>query len=236
MRLYAQFGLLLALVGLPLCASVTTGTGVHFWPVLLSGQNSGQNSAQKNGARPNEGGQKGVRQSEARQNEVQRGQKGQPSNRGEGPVTGAWLERYRHLPPQEQLRALENDSHFKEKTPQEQQELRDRLMRFNQHPPEEQKRMIERTKRFDALPPEQQAHIRDTFRQLRELPQDRQAVVRRAVKDLGDMSPQQRQQVMESDHFKQTFSENERTVLSNTLSALSLIDGNKSEVVGNAPH
>ncbi len=251
MRLYAQFGLLLGLAGLTFGAteSLTLGARVHLVPAFLGFQNKGlqsghpngvpqrvvpQNPAPQSNALQNNAPQNHVAQNNVHQSGAQKSEKGEHQPLSGRP--GAWLEKYHGLPPDQQLRALENDPDFKNLPPMVQQELRTRLQKFSQRPPEEQKRTIERLKKIETLSPQQKQQVQNAFRQFRELPQDRQPVVRRVVKDLGDMSSQQRQREMQSDRFKQAFSDSERGVISNVLSAQSLIDGAKPEaVVGSTP-
>ena len=70
-----------------------------------------------------------------------------------------------------------------------------------------------------SLTPEQRQQIREANTQLQVLPQDRQIMVHKALRHLSQMDPQERQQVLESERFKSTFSDQERGIMTK-LSAI----------------
>jgi len=134
-----------------------------------------------------------------------------------GGHAGEWLKKNKDLPLEQQQKNLQNDPNFKALPPQRQQQLMDRLQRFNSLPPQQKDRVIQRMETFDRLTPEQQQQARGVFNQFRTLPDERKGMVRRAYRDLQMMPPSQRQQILESDKFKSTFSDDERNLLKRSL-------------------
>jgi uncharacterized protein DUF3106 len=126
---------------------------------------------------------------------------------------GDWLRRYKDLPPDEQERALQNDPAFRRLPPARQQFLLQRLQHFSGLSPDEQLRMLNRMETWEHLTREQKQEARQIFRQIRQLPPDRQVVVHKAIDELRAMPPDQREAEINSDHFKNTFSDQERDVI-----------------------
>ena len=138
-------------------------------------------------------------------------------NRGPGP--GKKMGTLLSLPPDQREKALENDPGFRRLPPDRQAALRERLRNFNNMTPEQQKRIRDRIRFMASLSDEQQKVIRQSNRELQTLPQDRQVMVHKALRHLSQMDPQGREQVLNSDRFKNTFSEQERGILTR-LSAI----------------
>lgn len=109
---------------------------------------------------------------------------------------------------------MENSPSFKRQSPQRQAELKAILRRFNSRPPAERELMLNRMEWMAKLPPQQRQDIRDANKVLLTLPQERRVMVHKALRHLRQMTPQERQQEMESERFKSTFSEQEQGVLS----------------------
>jgi len=126
---------------------------------------------------------------------------------------GDWLRRYKDLPPDEQEKALQNDPAFRKLPPARQQRLRERLQTFSTLPPQQQLRVLNRMETWEHLTPEQKHQARQTFRQMQQLPPDRRRLVHKAIDDLRAMPPDQREQVINSDRFKRTFSDQERDLM-----------------------
>jgi hypothetical protein len=139
-------------------------------------------------------------------------------NRG-GPGPGKKMGNLLSLPPDQREKALENDPGFKRLPPDRQAALRERLRNFNNQTPEQQRRILDRAKFMASLTDEQQHVIRQSNRQLQTLPSERQVMVHKALRHLRQMDPQERQQVLNSDRFKSTFSDEERGILTK-LSAI----------------
>ena len=134
-----------------------------------------------------------------------------------GPKPGKWLREHMNQSPQDQQRELQNDPEFKRLNPQQQQHLEQRLNQFNSLPPERKERMLNRMQRIESLPQDKQNILRDSLQQFRQLPDDRRREVRHAWNSLSAMPPDQREQVMNSDRFKSTFSDQERSTLKGLL-------------------
>jgi len=147
-----------------------------------------------------------------------------------GPKPGKWLREHMNQSPQEQQRELQNDPEFKRLNPQQQQHLEQRLNQFNSLPPERRERMLNRMQRVESLPPDKQNLLRDSLQQFRQLPDDRRRQVRHAWNSLSAMPPDQREQVMNSDRFKSTFSDQERSTLKG------LLDSGFTPGNNNGPH
>jgi hypothetical protein len=133
--------------------------------------------------------------------------------RRSGHHSGAWLREHKDLPPDQQMRALENDPQFRKLPPERQQQLRQRLQHFSTLPPQEQERMLKRMDTWEHLTPEQRQQARGLFQQMQQLPPDRRRMMQTAIRDLREMPPDQRQQVLDSPRFKSMFSPQEQEML-----------------------
>jgi Protein of unknown function (DUF3106) len=130
-----------------------------------------------------------------------------------GRKMGDWLQAHKDLPPDQQMKALESDPFFKRLPPQRQNELRERLKKFNSLPPEKRDQALQRMDFLAKLTPQQREQLRNASQQLKGLPQDRQVAVHKAVRHLRQMPPDERKQVLESDRFKSTFSDQEQKLI-----------------------
>ena len=126
---------------------------------------------------------------------------------------GDWLRQYKDLPPDEQERALANDQAFKKLPPARQQILRQRLQHFSSLSPQRQIQILNRMDTWEHLTPEQKQEARQVFGQMRQLPPDRRRMVHTAIDDLRTMPAEQRENVINSDKFKGTFSDQERQLM-----------------------
>ncbi|MFB3815027.1 MAG: DUF3106 domain-containing protein [Terriglobales bacterium] len=133
---------------------------------------------------------------------------GRPQN-GPGPRAGQWLLQHEGQSLQEQEKALEQDPNFKRLPPERQQRLRERLRSFNSMPPQQRERWVERMRLWNRLNPDQRTRARDLFQRLRVLPHERRHMVNQALRDMRDMSPQERQRVLNSP----AFTDNERDIM-----------------------
>jgi hypothetical protein len=143
-----------------------------------------------------------------------RGEQRQPPKQGQpqGHHAGQWLRQYKDLPPQQQQRALENDTQFRNLPPERQQRLRQRLERFSSLPPERQQRILNRMETWEHLTPPQKQQARSLYAQLKGLPPERRQAVQNAITRLRAMPPEARQRAIESGRFSQ-FSPQERGLL-----------------------
>jgi len=149
-----------------------------------------QAPAQKNSNNANRAGQKGGRK------------------------MGDWLQTHKDLPPDQQLKLLESDPAFKRLSPEKQNALRERLQKFNNLPPQKRDQALQRMEFLAKLSPTQRQQLRDANQQLQGLPAERQVAVHKAVRHLRQMPAPERQQVIQSDRFKTTFSDQEQKLIS----------------------
>jgi hypothetical protein len=131
-----------------------------------------------------------------------------------GRKMGDWLQAHKNLPPDQQLKLLENDPAFKKLPPERQAALRERLQKFNSLPPEKRNQALQRMDFLAKLTPTQRQQLRDANQQLQGLPQERQVAVHKAVRHLRQMPAEERQQIIQSDRFRTTFSDQEQKLIS----------------------
>lgn len=136
-----------------------------------------------------------------------------PGQKG-GRKGGDWLQAHKDLPLDQQLQILENDPWFKKLPPQRQAALRERLKKFNSLPPEKREWMAQNLEFLAKLTPQQRQELRDANQQLKGLPPERQVAVHTALRHLRQMPPAERQQVIQSDRFRSTFSDQEQKLIS----------------------
>jgi Protein of unknown function (DUF3106) len=137
------------------------------------------------------------------------GEKGQHR----GPHIGQWLKRNQNLTVDQQEQKLRDDPEFQKLTPQQQQHLIDRLHQFNSLSPQQRQRMLTRMDAFEHLSPEQQQQARQIFGQIRQLPDGRRQQFRQGLRQLADAPPEQRQAMVESNDFRNNYTENERDLM-----------------------
>jgi hypothetical protein len=135
-----------------------------------------------------------------------------PGQKG-GRKMGEWLEAHKNLPPDQQLKLLESEPAFKKLPPERQNALRDRLKKFNSLPPEKREQAFQRMQFLASLSQQQREQLRDASQQLRGLPPERQLAVHKALRHLRQMPPAERQQVIQSDRFRSTFSDQEQKLI-----------------------
>jgi uncharacterized protein DUF3106 len=150
-----------------------------------------------------------------------RGARKQQAARGPGHHAGEWLRQYKNLPPDQQQQALDNDPQFRNLPPERQQKLKEQLQRFSSLPQDRQQRILDRMETWEHLTPQQKEQAKQLFSQLKDLPPERRQMVQGAIDNLRNMSPEQRQQAIDSNRFKNQFSEQERGLL-NGISQLPL--------------
>ena len=138
---------------------------------------------------------------------------GHPGQKG-GRKMGDWLQAHKDLPLDQQLKLLESDPGFKKLPPQRQEALRERLKTFNSLTPEKRAQAVQRMEFLAKLTPQQRQQLRDANQQLKVLPPERQVAVHTALRHLRRMPPAERQQVIQSDRFKTTFSDQEQKLIS----------------------
>ena len=130
-----------------------------------------------------------------------------------GPRHGDWLRKYKDLPPDQQMKALEADPNFKKLPPERQEALRQRLAKFNSLPPEQREKIVKRMRRFENLTPAQREQARELAKRYRDIPPERRQKMRAAMHDLAQMSPDDRNKALDSDQYRSDFSDNEREIM-----------------------
>jgi hypothetical protein len=133
------------------------------------------------------------------------------------PRPGEWLSKHLNLSPEQQQKDLNTDPEFKRLNPQQQDLLRQRLNQFNSLPPEQKERRLRNLQRMESLPADKQELLRNSLQQFRQLPDDRRRQVRRAWSSLRQMPPEQQDQVLNSDRFRSSFNDQERSTLKGLL-------------------
>jgi hypothetical protein len=136
-----------------------------------------------------------------------------PVFHGPGPHMGDWLRRNETLPPDQQLRKLEQNPDFQRLPDDGKQRLRERLQKFNSLPPEQKDRILANMERYEHLPPDQQQRLHEMFRDYRGLPPERKDALRRAFHDLEGKNPAERQKLLDSPDYRNNFSDQERGLL-----------------------
>jgi hypothetical protein len=136
-----------------------------------------------------------------------------PGQKG-GRKMGDWLQEHKDLPLDQQLKLLENDPKFKKLPPDRQNALRERLKKFNSLTPQQRAQAVQRMEFLAKLTPQQRQQLRDANQQLKVLPPERQVAVHTALRHLRQMPPAERQQVIQSDRFRSTFSDQEQKLIS----------------------
>jgi uncharacterized protein DUF3106 len=132
---------------------------------------------------------------------------------GPGPHRGDWLRKYMALPPQQQERQLQQDPSFRSLPTDKQNHLLDRLRSFNNQPPEQKTRILNRMETFEHMTPQQQTAARSLFQQYHSLPDDQRNKVSQAYRRLRGMPPQARNRVLNSDEFRNGYTDDERELL-----------------------
>ncbi len=133
--------------------------------------------------------------------------------KGPGPHRGDWLRKYGNLPPTEQEQQLKQDPAFRSLSPEKQNQLLDRLRKFNSQPPEKKAQILDRMETYEHMTPEQQASARNLFQQYHSLPEDQKTKVSQAYRRLRGMPPEARNQVLDSEEFRNSFTDEQRALL-----------------------
>lgn len=133
--------------------------------------------------------------------------------KGPGPHRGDWLRKYGALPPAEQERQLQRDPDFRNLSPEKQSQLLNRLRKFNSQSPEKKAQILNRMETYEHMSPQQQQMANSLFERYRSLPEDHRDKVTQAYRRLRGMPPQARNQLLNSEEFRNNFTDNERDLL-----------------------
>lgn len=145
-----------------------------------------------------------------------------PSHPSLGPEKGQehlaqWMSHHSSLALPDQQRALDHEPGFHDLSPEVQQRMRNRLTELNSMPPDKRERVLARTEAMEHLDPQQRQEVRGAMTQLASLPPDRRHAVAHAFHDLRSLPPDQRQAALNSDRIRNSFSDQERSTLSNLV-------------------
>ena len=128
---------------------------------------------------------------------------------------GDWLRAHKDLPLDQQLKLLESERGFKKLPAERQAALRERLKKFNSLTPAQRDQAVKRMEFLAKLTPQQRQQLRSANEQLKGLPRERREVaVHKALRHLRQMPLSERQQVIQSDSFRSTFSDQEQKLIS----------------------
>lgn len=127
---------------------------------------------------------------------------------------GDWLRAHKDLPLDQQLKLLESERGFKKLPADRQAALRERLKKFNSLTPAQRDQAVKRMEFLAKLTPQQRQQLRSANEQLKGLPRERQVAVHKALRHLRQMPLSERQQVIQSDSFRSTFSDQEQKLIS----------------------
>ena len=131
-----------------------------------------------------------------------------------GRKMGDWLQAHKDLPLDQQMKLLESEPSFKKLPADRQAALRERLKKFNSLTPDKREQALQRMEFLSKLTSQQRQELRSANEQLKGLPPDRQVAVHTALRHLRQMPPAERQQVIQSDRFRSTFSDQEQKLIS----------------------
>jgi len=169
-------------------------------------------SAQHRGSAPMP--QRAPRPATQQQNSFNQGGQGYSFHpKGPGPHRGDWLRKYMTLPPQQQEHQLQNDPAFRSLPSQRQNQLMQRLRTFNSQPPQKKAQILDRMETFEHMTPQQQQTARNLFGQYHNLPEDQRTKVSQAYRRLRGMPPSARNELLNSDEFRNNFSPEQRDLL-----------------------
>ena len=126
---------------------------------------------------------------------------------------GDWLRTHQNLPPEQQEKLLENDPNFKKLPPDRQAALKERLRKFNSLTPEQKERALARMRFMASLTSAQRKEIRQANQKLETLPPERRVMVHTVLRRLRKMDPKERQQLLQSERFRGTFSAEEQQIV-----------------------
>lgn len=131
------------------------------------------------------------------------------------PKLGAWLRAHKDLPLDQQEKLLESNPNFKRRSPQVQAQLKKQLEWFNGLPAQQKEKALRNMEYWEKLTPDQHKQIKDAHQHMETLPAERRVMVRKELHTLRRMPQAAREQRLQSDEFKSTFSDQEQSILRN---------------------
>ena len=128
-----------------------------------------------------------------------------------------WMAQHSNLSADQQERLLRQEPGFNRLSTDAQQRAVEQLHRLDQLPAAQRERRLERSEALERLSPGERMQVADSARQLSILQPDRQTMVRRAWRELRGVPIDQRATVLGSARYQQSFSPDERNILTNLL-------------------
>lgn len=123
------------------------------------------------------------------------------------------FEQLAKLPPEERMKALENDPRFKRMPPERQAQIRQNLERYTAMTPEQQQLFQDRFDILNNMPLQNRDRIREVFPRWRQLPADRRQAMHTEFQSLSAMSPADREKRFADPEFQKTYSPKEQQLL-----------------------
>ena len=87
------------------------------------------------------------------------------------------------------------------------------MRKFNSQPPEKKAQILNRMETFEHMTPQQQQSARNLFDRYRNLPADQKDKVSQAYRRLRGMPPSARNELLNSDEFRNNYNDEERDLL-----------------------
>lgn len=129
----------------------------------------------------------------------------------------SWLNQHSHLPTQDQERMLRADPSFKRLAPGEQQRLVQQLHQVDNLNEQQRQRRLARAEALEHLSPQERMSLNRSNQAFSALPAARQTMVKRAFQDLRSVPLDQRQMMLNSAHYQNAFTPEERNILTDFL-------------------
>lgn len=139
--------------------------------------------------------------------------------RQHGEHLSQWMQRRSDLTPEQQQRALQQEPGFRQLPPETQQRMMDRLQKLNQMPADQRERMLQRNETIERMNPEQRHNFQNAMQSWGAMPADRRRVLSHNFNQLRQLPPDQRAAALNSQPYRSTMTDQERSMMSTILSA-----------------
>ena len=136
---------------------------------------------------------------------------------GVRPRQDAVIERWSRMTPEERRKVLER------LPPERRQKIEEQLNRYQSLSPDEREQLRFRTELFNRMPLDNQDIARRVFRQFSQLPPDRQSLLREEFQSLRAMPPEGRRARVQSDEFREQYTDREQMFLRQLLRLLNQV-------------
>jgi len=129
------------------------------------------------------------------------------------------MEHHSNLSLPDQMHQLDKEPGFHDLPSQTQQRYREHLIQLNNMNPQQRARILEHNEALEHLTPPQQKQWSIAVQQLTAIAAPRRHVILHAILDLRELSPEQRQQSLNSPPLRAQFSDDERAIIGTILTA-----------------